>query len=70
VASHRVSFTYLSQEDLLEAGCFDLRMAMEVAEKTMLAYEDQRILFPEKIVQIFDPVAAIQSIPLYPQYKT
>ncbi len=57
MASHRVSFTYLSQEDLLEAGCFDLRMAMEVAEKTMLAYEDHRILFPEKIVQIFDPVA-------------
>jgi ornithine cyclodeaminase/alanine dehydrogenase-like protein (mu-crystallin family) len=54
MASHRVSFTYLSQEDLLEAGCFDLRMAIEVAEKTMLAYEDHRILFPEKIVQIFD----------------
>jgi ornithine cyclodeaminase/alanine dehydrogenase-like protein (mu-crystallin family) len=54
MASHRVSFTYLSQEDLLEAGCFDLRMAIEVAEKTMIAYEDQRILFPEKIVQIFD----------------
>ena len=54
MASHHVSFTYLSQEDLLEAGCFDLRMAIEVAEKTMLAYEDHRILFPEKIVQIFD----------------
>ena len=29
-------------------------MAMEVAEKAMLAFEDHRILFPEKIVQIFD----------------
>jgi len=57
MSSHRVSFTYLSQEDLLEAGCFDLRMAMDVAEKTMLAYEEQRVLFPEKIVQILDPVA-------------
>jgi ornithine cyclodeaminase/alanine dehydrogenase-like protein (mu-crystallin family) len=57
MASHRVSFTYLSQEDLLDAGCFDLRMAIEVAEKTMLAFEDHRILFPEKIVQIFDPVS-------------
>ncbi len=57
MASHRVSFTYLSQENLLEAGCFDIRMAIEVAEKTMLAYEEHRILFPEKIVQIFDPVA-------------
>ncbi len=51
---HKISFTYLSQEDLLKAGCFDIRMAMEVAEKTMLAYEQHRILFPEKIVQIFD----------------
>lgn len=52
---HELAFTYLSQEDLLEAGCFDIRMAIEVAEKTMLDFEDHRILFPEKIVQIFDP---------------
>ena len=51
---HKITFTYLSQEDLLTAGCFDIRMAMEVAEKTMLAYEEHRVLFPEKIVQIFD----------------
>ena len=51
---HQVSFTYLSQEDLLQAGCFDMRMAFEVAEKTLLAFEDHRILFPEKIVQIFN----------------
>lgn len=51
---HKITFTYLSQEDLLAAGCFDIRMAMETAEKTLLAFEDQRILFPEKIVQIFD----------------
>ena len=51
---HKITFTYLSQEDLLKAGCFDIAMAMEVAEKTMLAFENHRILFPEKIVQIFD----------------
>ncbi len=51
---HMITFTYLSQEDLLKAGCFDVRMAMEVAEKTMLAFQQHRILFPEKIVQIFD----------------
>ncbi|NOQ36514.1 MAG: ornithine cyclodeaminase family protein [Methylococcaceae bacterium] len=51
---HELPFTYLSQEDLLDAGCFDMRMAIEVAEKTMLDFEDHRILFPEKIVQIFD----------------
>ncbi len=54
MSDHKISFTYLSQEDLLESGCFDIRMAMEVAEKTLLAFEEQRILFPEKIVQIFD----------------
>jgi ornithine cyclodeaminase/alanine dehydrogenase-like protein (mu-crystallin family) len=52
--NHKITFDYLSQEDLLEAGCFDIRMAMEVAEKTMLTYKEKRILFPEKIVQIFN----------------
>ncbi|MEA3302780.1 MAG: ornithine cyclodeaminase family protein [Pseudomonadota bacterium] len=51
--NHQITFTYLSQEDLLEGGCFDIRMAIEVAEKTMIAFEKDRILFPEKIVQIF-----------------
>ncbi len=50
---HRVSFTYLSQEDLLGAGCFDMRLAMDVAEQAMIAYEEGKVLFPEKIVQIF-----------------
>lgn len=51
---HHVTFTYLSQEDLIEAGCFDLRMAIEIAEKTLIDYEDHKILFPEKTVQIFN----------------
>ena len=52
--NHRIHFTYLSQEDLLQSGCFDIRLAIETAEKTLLAYENHSILFPEKIVQIFD----------------
>jgi ornithine cyclodeaminase/alanine dehydrogenase-like protein (mu-crystallin family) len=62
---HQVSFTYLSQEDLLQAGCFDLRMAMGVAEKALVAFEDHKILFPEKIVQIFDQAsqARINCLP-------
>lgn len=51
---HQIHFTYLSQEDLLQAGCFDIHLAIESAEKTLLAYENHRILFPDKIVQIFD----------------
>ncbi|HBE91960.1 MAG TPA: ornithine cyclodeaminase [Gammaproteobacteria bacterium] len=51
---HKITFTYLSQEDLLAASCFDIRMAMDVAEKTLQDFEEHRVLFPEKIVQIFD----------------
>lgn len=51
---HCVQFSYLSQEDLINTGCFDIRMAIEVAEKAMLAFEQDKILFPEKIVQIFN----------------
>lgn len=54
MSKHGISFTYLSQEDLLTAGCFDIRMAIETAEKTLIAYEEGAILFPEKIVQIFN----------------
>lgn len=52
-ADQRVSFTYLSQEDLLQAGCLDIRMAMAQAEQSMLAYEAGAVIFPEKTVQIF-----------------
>lgn len=55
--AHGLGFTYLSQEDLLDAGCFDFSMAISVAEKAMLAFEDHRIMFPDKVVQIFDPVS-------------
>ncbi|MEA3410504.1 MAG: ornithine cyclodeaminase family protein [Pseudomonadota bacterium] len=50
---HKISFTYLSQEDLLASGCFDIRMAMETAGKALCAFREDHILFPEKIVQIF-----------------
>ncbi len=52
--SHEIHCQYFSQEDLLGAGCLDMRMAMTAAEKAMLAYQAGDILFPEKIVQIFN----------------
>lgn len=51
---HKISCRYLSQEDLLKAGCLDINLAMEAAEKAMLAFKASDILFPEKIVQIFN----------------
>ncbi|XWN33471.1 MAG: ornithine cyclodeaminase family protein [Devosia sp.] len=51
--SHRINCRYFSQEDLLAAGCLDIRMAMEAAERALLAYDAGDVLFPDKIVQIF-----------------
>jgi ornithine cyclodeaminase/alanine dehydrogenase-like protein (mu-crystallin family) len=49
-----IRFTYLSQEDLLQAGCLDFRLAIRAAESALLAHRNGEVLFPEKIVQIFD----------------
>ena len=51
---HAIRLTYLSQEDLLEAGCLDFRLAIEAAESALLAHRNGDVLFPEKIVQIFN----------------
>ncbi len=51
---HRIRFKYFSQEDLLEAGCLDFHMAIDAAEAAMLAYRRGEIIFPDKIVQIFN----------------
>ena len=52
--SHAIRSLYLSQEDLLSAGCMDLHLAMDAAEGAMKAFAAGDVLFPEKIVQIFD----------------
>jgi ornithine cyclodeaminase/alanine dehydrogenase-like protein (mu-crystallin family) len=51
---HAIRFTYLSQEDLLQAGCLDFRAAIDVARSVMLAHRDGDVMFPEKVVQIFN----------------
>ena len=50
---HRIDFTYVSQEELLKAGCLDFRMAIEAAEAAMLSHRQGDVIFPDKIVQIF-----------------
>ncbi len=54
MANHEIHCQYFSQEDLLGAGCLDLNMAMDAAKKAILDYKDGDVLFPEKIVQIFN----------------
>jgi N-[(2S)-2-amino-2-carboxyethyl]-L-glutamate dehydrogenase len=51
---HAIRFTWLSQEDLLEAGCLDFRLAIGAASSALLAHRNGDVLFPDKIVQIFD----------------
>ncbi len=52
--SHEITFKYLSQEDLLRSGCLDFRMAIEAVESALRAHRAGKVLFPEKIVQIFN----------------
>ncbi|MEM0896506.1 MAG: ornithine cyclodeaminase family protein [Verrucomicrobiota bacterium] len=54
MARHDIHCQYYSQEDLLGAGCLDLHLAMDAAEKAMLGFQKGDVLFPEKIVQIFN----------------
>ena len=54
MARHDIHSRYFSQEDLLGAGCLDIRMAMDAAEQALRSYAANDVLFPEKIVQIFN----------------
>ena len=54
MADHKIEFRYLSQEDLINAGCFDMPMCLAATERGLLNYEQGKILFPDKIVQIFN----------------
>lgn len=52
--NHDIHCQFFSQEDLLGAGCLDIRLAMDAAEHAIRSYEAGDVLFPEKIVQIFN----------------
>lgn len=54
MSQNTLTCTYLSQEDLLKSGCLDFKMAIAAAEEAMLAFANGDVLFPEKIVQIFN----------------
>ena len=54
MASHEINCRFFSQEDLLRSGCLDINMAMQAAEQGIRAFASGDVLFPEKIVQIFN----------------
>ena len=49
-----IKYLTLSQEDLIEAGAFDFRLAIDALKKSLFRFKEGRILFPDKIVQIFN----------------
>lgn len=44
----------ITQHDLYRAGCFDVPNAINVIEKAFLQYADGKVIFPDKIAQVFD----------------
>jgi ornithine cyclodeaminase/alanine dehydrogenase-like protein (mu-crystallin family) len=54
MSRHEIRCRYFSQEDLLGAGCLDIQMAMDAAEAGIQAFREDDVIFPEKIVQIFN----------------
>lgn len=44
----------LTQSDILNAGCFDVAMAIDTAREAVLGYAAGRVLYPDKVSQIFD----------------
>ena len=54
MANTEIKYLTLSQEDLINAGAFDLKMAIEALKTGLFRYRQERILFPDKIVQIFN----------------
>lgn len=51
---HTIKYLSLSQEDLVNAGAFDLKLAIDEVRKSLIRFKSGRILFPDKIVQIFN----------------
>jgi len=49
-----IKYLTLSQEDLIEAGAFDLKMSIAALQEGLRKFETGHILFPDKIVQIFN----------------
>lgn len=48
------SILILTQQDLLDAGCFDMDEAIRVAEEALTSYAKGDIIYPEKVSVIFD----------------
>ena len=44
----------LTQEDLIQAGCFDIGAAIDACEEVLHQYAQDTVIFPEKVAVVFD----------------
>jgi len=44
----------LTQEDLMQAGCFDIGGAIDACEEVLRQYAENAVIFPEKVAVVFD----------------
>lgn len=48
------SIRVITQQDLMEAGCFDFKTAIEVCREALIDYSNGAVIFPDKVSVVFD----------------
>ena len=51
---NKIDLLYLSQEDLIDAGCFDVGAVISEVENVFATFDEKKYIFPDKVVTIFD----------------
>ena len=44
----------ITQKDLIEAGCFDMKEAIRICEEALIEFSKGNVIFPDKVSVIFD----------------
>lgn len=52
--NERVEIEIITQKDLLDVGCFDVKRAIEICENAFLEYAKGKVIFPDKVSVVFD----------------
>lgn len=45
----------ICQRDLINAGCFDFKSAVEIVQKALIKYSQGDVIFPDKVSVVFNP---------------
>jgi ornithine cyclodeaminase/alanine dehydrogenase-like protein (mu-crystallin family) len=49
-----ISVRFISQSDIINAGCFDIPFVIREIEDVLIEYKSGKVLLPDKISQVFD----------------